>query len=255
MAYLYRTFIFEPMYNGLIFLMDVIPWADAGVAIIIFTLIIKLILFPLSKKSVQTQLKMRKVEPELNAIKEKYKNDRQEQAKKTLEFYRREGINPFSGILLILIQLPIIFALYKVFLSPGLPIIDANILYAFVSVPESVNVVFLGFFDISKKSIILAIIAGITTFFQVRFSMPPVPKKNREPGAKPSFQEDLVRSMNLQMRYAFPVLAFLISWSISGAIALYWITSNLFTIGQELVIRKSLVRAGELNGPNADAKK
>lgn len=235
------------MYNGLIFLIDVLPWADAGIAIIVFTLIVKLILFPLSKTSVYTQLKMKKVEPELRAIKEKYsgKDQRQEQAKQTMEFYKREGIRPFAGIILIFIQLPIIFALYKVFLQPGLPNIDASLLYSFVSIPQNININFLGIFDISGKSIVLALIAAVSTFFQIRFSMPPMPpKKVVSPGAsaKPNFQEDLMRGMNIQMRYVFPVIAFFISWSISGAIALYWITSNLFTIAQELVIRKSFAR-------------
>lgn len=238
-SYAYNTFIYEPMYNGLIFLIDVIPWSDAGIAIIIFTIVIKLILFPLSKKSVQTQLKMRKVQPQLDLIKEKYKDDKQEQAKKTMEFYKQEGIRPFAGILLIFIQLPIIFALYKVFLHPGLPSVDSNILYSFIATPENINIAFLGLIDISGKSFILALLAAVSAFYQIRFSMPPVPKK-KDPSSKPSFQDDFARGMNLQMRYVFPVLAFFISWSISGAIALYFIVSNIFTIGQELVIRKSL---------------
>lgn len=227
------------MYNGLVFLMDILPGADAGIAIIILTVIVKLILFPLSKKSVQTQLKMRKLEPAMKEIKEKYK-DKQEQAKKTMEFYKKEGVNPFAGFLLILIQLPIIFALYKVFYSSGLPAISTELLYSFVKIPESVNINFLGLVNIAGKSIVLALIAGITTYLQVRFSMPVVPKKS--PDGKRSFQEDFARSMSIQMKYIFPVIAFFISWSISGAIALYWITSNLFAIGQELVIRRGVER-------------
>ncbi|MEK7185326.1 MAG: YidC/Oxa1 family membrane protein insertase [Patescibacteria group bacterium] len=249
------------MYNGLIFLIDILPWADAGVAIIVFTLIIKLILFPLSKKAVYTQLKMKKVEPQLRAIKEKYsgKDQAQEQAKQTMAFYKREGIRPFAGILLIFIQLPILFALYKAFLHPGLPNIDVTLLYSFVIAPmsESINMHFLGLFDIAGKSIALALIAAVSTYFQVRFSMPPLPPKKATSFDKdgkpirPNFQEDFARGMNIQMRYVFPVIAFFISWSISGAIALYWITSNLFTIAQELVIRKSFAR----NESRAEAKK
>lgn len=221
--------------------MDILPWIDAGVAIIILTILVKLVLFPLSKKAVTTQLKMKRVEPELTTIKEKYKDDRQEQARQTMALYKREGINPFMGILLLFIQLPVIFALYKVFLSSGLPSVNTDLLYKFVAIPASINIEFLGYFSISGKSIILALIAGITTYIQIRFSLPPAPKKNPVAGPqKASFKEDLARSMNMQMRYIFPILAFFISWSISGAIALYWITSNIFTIGQELVIRKTV---------------
>lgn len=222
--------------------MDVSPLIDAGIAIIILTIIVKFILFPLSKKAIVTQLKMKKIEPELNAIKEKFKDNRQEQAVQTMALYRKHGVNPFSSIFLIFLQLPIIFALYKVFLSSDLHSINEALLYSFVAIPEYVNINFLNYFDISKKSLILALLAGISTFFQIKFSVPPIPKPTHADGApkKPTFKDDLARSMNMQMRYVFPVLAFFISWSISGAIALYWITSNLFTLAQELVIRRSV---------------
>lgn len=235
---IYHAIVYQPLYNGLVFLMDVIPWADAGVAIVLFTIIVKLILFPLSKKSVSTQIQMKKFEPELKALKEKYKDNNQEQAKQTMAFYKEKGINPFAGVILVFIQLPIIIALYRVFLKSGLPTINQTLLYPFVHIPSHVNIVFLGLVDISHKSLWLALLAGITTFLQVRYSMPAPKKTDVKPGGKPSFQDDLARTMSMQMRYFFPIVAFFISYSISGVIALYWITSNIFTIGQELVIRR-----------------
>ncbi len=255
MSALYHAIIYQPMYNGLIFLMDLLPWFDVGLIIIIFTLIVKLILFPLSKKSVQTQLTMKKIEPELNALKEKYKADKQEQARQIMKFYKEKGVNPFSGVLLLIIQLPIIFALYRIFLHSGLPSINMDLLYSFISEPHNINMFFLGLVDISKKNIFLALIAGVTTFLQVRFSMPAMPKRELTPGAKPNFQEDFARSMNLQMRYIFPVIAFFISWSISGAIALYWITSNVFTVGQELYIRRTVRRKDGIRTVSAEPVK
>ncbi|HLP44031.1 MAG TPA: YidC/Oxa1 family membrane protein insertase [Candidatus Nanoarchaeia archaeon] len=241
MSFLYHTLVYNPLYNGLIYLMDVLPWADAGVAIVIFTIIVKLILFPLSKKAVTTQLKMKKVEPELNALKEKYKDDKQLHAKKTMELYKDNGINPFAGIILILIQLPIILALYKVFLS-GFQSINADILYSFVKVPAAIDTMFLGLVDITGKSVVLALLAGISSFIQVKLSIPVVPKTAaRENMSKEErFRHDLTRTMGMQMRYMLPALAFIVSWTISGAIAVYWITSNVFSIAQELVIRKSI---------------
>lgn len=232
---IYHTLITEPLYNGLILLMDIIPWADAGVAIIIFTFIVKFILFPLSKKAVTTQMEMKKIEPELAKLREQFP-DKQVQAKKTLELYRSHNINPFSGILLLLIQLPIIFGLYKIFLSSGLPEKNIQLLYSFVNFPANVNMEFLNFINISEKSLLLALIAGITTFIQIRFSIPPI--KKDETKKERTFKDDLARSMNFQMRYFLPIVAFFVSWTISGAIALYWITSNIFTIGQEMVIRR-----------------
>lgn len=236
---MYHTFIYDPLYNGLIFLMDVIPWADAGVAVIIFTIIVKLILFPLSYRSVRTQLEMKRIEPELNAVKEKYKEDKQEQARQIMALYKQKGVNPFSSFFLILIQIPIIFALYSIFYKGGLPVVNTDILYSFVKIPESINMEFLGLLDITKKSAILAFLAGITQYFQIRYSMPVIPPKS----STPSFGNDLARTMHLQMRYVLPVVVFFIAWSISAVIAIYWTVSNLFAIGQELYVRKTLKKA------------
>ena len=221
------------MYNALVFLVDILPGGSVGLAVIILTLLVKFILFPLSQKSVMTQVKMRKIEPELKKIKELHKNNQQEMTKKTMELYKQEGVNPFSGCFLLLLQLPVIFALYYVFMA-GLKF-DSSILYSFVSLPVALNSVFLGI-DLAKKSLILAILAGISQYYQIRLSLPALPQKtSKEPL---SFQEEFAKNMNVQMKYIFPVLVIFISYSISSAIALYWIISNLFAIGQELYVRR-----------------
>jgi len=236
MASFFHTLFYQPLYNGLILLMDALPWFDAGIIIILFTLIIKLALFPLSKKAVVAQIEMKKIEPELKKIKEKYKDDSPEQARRTMALYKERKINPFSSLVTTLIQLPIIFALYFVFLRSGLPTVDQGLLYSFTTSPHLIDMNFLGLINIANKSIILAVLAGVSSFFQIRFSMP-VYKKTE--GAQ-SFRDDLSRSMNLQMRYIFPVIIFFISLNISGAVALYWVTSNIFTLAQEFFIRKKL---------------
>lgn len=227
---------FQPLYNGLVFLMDVMPWADAGIALIIFTIIVKLVLFPLSRKAVRTQFLMRKYGDELKNIQTTYKDNKQEQALKTMAFYKEKKINPFSSIVQLIIQIPIIFALYKIFASSGLPIIQLETLYSFVPQPENINVYFLGLIDIANKSVVLAALAAITSFFQIKYSLPPAsttPSGNQ-------FKDDFAKSMRIQMKYFFPLMVFGISYSISGALALYWITSNLFTIGQEVYIRREM---------------
>ncbi len=235
MTGIFHNLFYKPLYNGLIVLFDLIPWFDAGVIVILFTIIVKLLLFPLSKKAVVAQVEMRKIEPELTKIREKYKDDKQEQARKTMDLYRERKINPFSSILTILIQLPIIFALYFVFLKSGLPEINTSLLYGFIPSPQNINMSFLGLVDIAQKSYILALLAGVSSFFQLRFSIPPYkPPKTSEP----SFKNELARSMNLQMRYVFPVIVFFISYNISGAIALYWFTSNVFALAQEMFIKR-----------------
>jgi len=240
MSFLYHTIIYVPLYNGLIFLMQILSFIDVGVAVVLFTIIVKLILFPLSYKSVKTQASMKKLEPELNALKLKYESDKQEQAKQIMAFYKEKEVNPFSGFFLILIQLPIIFALYSIFLRSGLPKINIDILYPFVHAPSFVNMKFLGLIDISKKSIVLSLCAAVSQFFQIRYSMP---KPAALPdGTKQSFKDDLARSMSFQMRYIMPVVVFFISYGISAAVALYWSVSNLFMIAQEVYVRSKIKR-------------
>ena len=88
MSYLFNLLISRPFYNGLILLMKTLPFFDAGVIIIIFTIIIKLILLPLSIKASKAQLEMKSIEKDLNLIKEKYKDNKEEQSKKTIEYYK-----------------------------------------------------------------------------------------------------------------------------------------------------------------------
>jgi YidC/Oxa1 family membrane protein insertase len=233
MSTIYHLFFFDPLFNTLVFLYEVFPWADAGIIVIILTVIVRLILFPLSRKAVITQVKMAEIGPELSEIKEKYKGNSEEQARRTLALYKEKGVNPFSGILVIIIQLPIIFALYQIFLY--FPDVDANLLYSFVSAPEFVNTNFLGLIDITAKSAIIALLAAASTYFQFKVSM----KGQREPQGT-SFGDNLTRSMQKQMKYFFPVIVFFISYNISGAIALYWLTTNIFSIGQELFIKKNI---------------
>lgn len=227
---------YNPLYNGLVFLISVVPYADVGIAVILLTVFVKLILFPVSIKAVKTQLSMRKLEPELKKIKEKYKKDKQELARQTMALYKENEVNPFSSILLIFIQIPIIFALYWVFFKGGLPSINTDILYSFISEPSVVNMNFLGLIEVSEKNVILALFAGITQYFQIKLSLPPM----KERPEKPSLKDDLARSFNIQMRYVMPFIVFFISYAISAAIALYWTTSNLFSIGQEIFVRRKI---------------
>jgi len=229
---IFNSAIYNPLYNGLIFLIDILPTVDVGVAIIVFTIFVKLVLFPLAQKAVKTQIAMKRIDPELKSIREKHKDDKQTQATKTMELYQENKINPFSSIIVILIQLPIIFGLYFIFLRGGLPNVDTSILYSFVGVPEQIRMTLFGIFDISGRSFVLAILAGATQFFQIRLTMPKSETKIGE-----SLRGDIAHSMQLQMRYVMPVIIAVIAYTLSAAIALYWTVSNLFTLGQEIYLR------------------
>jgi YidC/Oxa1 family membrane protein insertase len=230
----FSTFFTQPLGNTLAALLSVIPGANVGVAIIVLTILVRTLLLPLSHKQVVSQSKMREIAPHIEKLKEKHKDDKQEQAKKTMELYKEHGINPLSGCLLVLIQLPIIFALYIVF-SKVLPNINAEHLYSFVRLPETIDMMFLGVI-LSGKSFVFALIAAVAQYYQLKLSVPALPPS--EKGAVPSFKDDFARSMNVQMRYMLPIIVFGISYSMSAAIALYWATSNTFSVAHELYVKR-----------------
>ncbi len=248
---LYHEAIFQPLYNGLVGLMDILPWIDVGIAVIIFTIIVRLIIFPLSKQALITQVRMKEVEPEANKIKLQYKDDKQAQGLKVMELYKSKGIHPFSGVLLLVIQLPILLALISVFYKI-IPTIDHSLLYSVVlaHLPATLHTNFLGI-DLTRPSLILSLVTAVIQFFQMHYSLASrqqrtavAMNKQQNNGAKsPS---DMASSMNNQMKFLLPIIAFASTYWIIPArfpqaaaiIAIYWSVSSLFTLGQELYIRK-----------------
>lgn len=236
---IWHAIFFDPIYNGLIFFIDVIPGGDVGLAIVAITIVVKFALLPLSIKAARTQKLMREIEPELKKIKDKFKDKREEQAKAMMDIYKEAGLNPFASVLLLLIQIPLIIALYlAVNRGGGVPLPDINIdlLYSFTTIPEVTTMMFLGFVDIAAKNLPLAFLAGATQFVYAQLAFPkPEPRKD---GAAPDFKADFTRSMQAQMRYVMPLIIFGIAWSFAGVVALYFTVSNLVQIGQEFLIRK-----------------
>ena len=239
MHYIYDTFFYEPLYNGLVVFIKIVPWHNVGIAVILFTILIKVILFPLSQKSVKTQFEMKLVEPELNEIKLKYKDNKQLQAEKTMQLYKERGINPFSGIFLMFIQLPVLIALYQVFLSGGLPNIHTDLIYPFINIPDSINMN-LFMINIADKSILFAFFAALAQFVQMQIVLPKTVKKDNKKDQKPlDFKDELARSMNVQMKYVMPIIIFFIAKSFPVVVSLYLITSSVFAIGQEFYVKKT----------------
>ena len=238
-SYIWHTFFFDPVYNGLIFFVGVVPGGDIGVAIILTTIAIKVILLPLSIKAAKTQKIMREIEPKLREIKEKHKDNREEQAQAMLGVYREAGMNPFSAIFVIILQIPLVIALYLAvygYAGYALPEINLERLYEFVSAPAAVTMQFLGLIDMAGRSVLLAVLAGITMYIQMQFVMPALPP--RDPDKAPNFQDDFKRNLQLQMRYVMPVIITIIAYVISAAIALYFVVSNVVAILQEFYIRR-----------------
>tara|TARA_B100000508_G_scaffold141049_1_gene145621 strand:+ start:14043 stop:14771 length:729 start_codon:yes stop_codon:yes gene_type:complete len=236
---IWHNFFFDPVYNALVFFIDVIPGGDVGLAIIATVLVVKTVLLPISIKAAKTQRIMKEIDPQLREIKEKYKDDRQQQAQKMMDVYKEAGMNPFASIFLVFLQIPIIIALYfSVYSGGGVPLPEINtaLLYSFITIPADITMNFVGWFDITERSISLALGAGITQYIHVNITMPKIPPK--EPGAEPNLRDDFMRNMQTQMKYVMPVLITVVAYSISAAVALYFLVSNLTTIAQEFYVKR-----------------
>ncbi len=228
----FDVILYFPLFNALVLIYDYFPGHDFGIAIIVLTIIIRLIIYPLSVKALKSQRALAKLQPQLQEIQKKYKDDKEKLAKETLELYRTEKINPFSGLFLALIQLPILIALYRVFWNGLKPEALLN-LYHFVLNPGHINPTFLGLVDLSKPNIIFAVLAGILQFFQTKMLMP----KPIEGQAKAN---DMAVMMQKQMTYFLPFITIIILFRLPSALGLYWIASGIFSIVQQhFILKKS----------------
>ena len=241
MAFLFHNFFYAPLYNGLILFINIIPFHSVGLAVVLFTCIVKVIIFPLSQQSVKTQFEMKQIEPEIADIKVKYADDKKIQAEKTMQLYKDRGINPFAGIFSMLIQLPVLIALYWIFLKGGLPKIDSTTIYSFTKIPSIINMDLFGI-SVASKSTVFAICVAIAQFFQMQITIPKVKKVESKDGKTPGFSDELARSMNVQMKYVMPIIMFFIAVNFPLVVSLYLITSSLFAIGQELYVRSKYKR-------------
>lgn len=232
----FHAAFYNPIYNALVALVAYIPGGDVGIAVIFLTIIIRLVLLPFSLSAARTQRAMKILEPKIKALKEKYKGDKEKEALETLALYREEEVNPFASILTVFIQIPVLLALYWVFYYEPFSTINTARLYAFTPVPHFISLDFFGVISVAGKSIVLAILAGATQFLQARMAF----SGTMKPSTGGGMQGDFQRIMGLQLTYVFPFLIGVISYTTSGAIALYFITTNLAGSLQELYVRGAI---------------
>mgnify|MGYP003348738783 CR=1 FL=1 len=228
---LFHAFIYAPLYNGLVYFVGAVSSHDVGIAVILLTIVVRIIIYPLSRRAVKAQADMKKVAPLIEKLKEKYKDNREEQSRRIFALYREHDVHPFAGFLLVLVQFPVLIGLYWVFSHGGLPAIDTKDLYSFVSVPSTVNMEFLGLINMGGHSIVLAVLAAITQFLYTRLSLGP--KKEHTIESESSFSSDMAKSLDTQARYVLPAIIGVVAYSVVAAAPLYWVTSNSFMILQE----------------------
>lgn len=230
---IYNEVFYRPLLNGLFLLTGYMPGESLGLAVIVLTILIRLVIFPLNHKMIKTQRAMKQIEPEIKRIQSEKKN-REDQAKALMELYRAHGINPLSGIFALFIQLPLLFALFYVFRGDFAA--QAPFAYSFIRLPEQVDTVFLGFFALTEPHVVMAALAGLSQFFQAKLAAPPS-SKNKSATASDS-KPDFAAMMQKQMVFMFPVLIFIFSIQMPSAVALYWTVMNLFAIVHEAAVRR-----------------
>jgi YidC/Oxa1 family membrane protein insertase len=233
---MFHNFFYEPVYNLIVVVLTIVPLHDIGAAIVIVTLIVKGLLLPLNLSALRTQYMMKKIEPEMKKIKELQKKDPQKASKDMVALYRKEKINPFSSLFAMILQIPVFFALYFVF-SKGLHS-DPNSLYSFISFPETLHTHAFGLFDVTEKNIILAGMAGISSYFLAKRQTEGMgdKKDNKEE----SFQDHFMKSMKLQMLYVLPIIIGFSAAFLPAALALYWFVSNIASYGLDVYMKNKL---------------
>ncbi|HXV26654.1 MAG TPA: YidC/Oxa1 family membrane protein insertase [Candidatus Paceibacterota bacterium] len=224
MSWLFNTIIYHPLLNALVVLYDTVSFGDIGIAIVMLTVVIRLISLPLSLRTIRSQREMAELAPEIERIKEKHKNDQAAQGQAMMDLYKQHKVNPLAGCLPLLIQFPVLFGLYRVFINIFKPE-SLQALYSFVPDPGTIQTVSLGIVDLGVRSIPLAVAAGLAQFIQAKV-------------AAPLQQSGQAAMLNKQMMYFFPVLIIVISWNLPAGLALYWTVTTLASIAEQWYIKR-----------------
>lgn len=230
----FHTILYTPVFNALIFIYELLPIRDFGLAVIVSTLLIRLIMHPFVNQSIRSQKLLSDLQPKVKEVQEKYKNDKEKALKETMALYKKEKISPFSGILPLLVQFPILVAFYKVFWWVFKPGAMAD-LYSFVPDPGYINPMFLGFINLAEGSIFIAIFAALAQFFQTKMLAP----KQIKTKDKNNKTDQFAGMMQKQMLYFFPVLTLFFLLALPSAVGLYWLITSVLTIIQQSFILKS----------------
>ncbi len=224
---IYNTGIYRPILNLLVALYNHIPGHDVGVVIILVTVLIRVILSPFMHKSLKGQKAMTAIQPKIAELRTKHKDDQQEQAKAMMALYKEHNVSPFSSCLPLLIQLPILIALYQEFAKALKGNLDG--LYIFVHNPGVLIPKFLGLIDLGHPNIIFAIVAGLVQFWQSWM----ISKWQTNTG------DATAKAMNVQMLYILPLVSIFIAWRLPAGLPLYWIVTTLFAVLQQWYINKT----------------
>lgn len=228
-SYTFNAIFYQPMLNFLVWVY--VYTGNFGIAVIVLTLLVRIATNPLNAKALESQKVMAEIQPRLQEIQKKYKDNKEKQAAEMMNLYKEKKFNPFSGIMFVLIQIPIIFALFYIF-KAGIEM-DSSLIYPFIAFPEHINPYFLGL-DLSKPNMYLAVITAIAQFFQARTATPATPKTEGQKDHMTRISE----TMTKQMAIMVPIVTFFVLFQLPAALGLYWLITTSFTIVQQYYIFK-----------------
>ena len=244
MGQIFAELIYRPIYNLLIFFYNVIPGHDMGVAIILVTVALKLIMYPLSAKSIKSQKEMQRVQPLISELQKKYKDQKEKLSQELMALYKKEKVNPFSSCLPLLIQFPFLIAVFQVFRT-GIASDDSlKFLYPFITNPGHLNsTAFFGTIDLlAIHNVVLALLAGIAQYYQAKMLVTKKP-----PMAVPGSQDEkMTAMMNKQMLYMMPVITVVIGYTMPTGLVLYWFLTTALTALQQVIIFRKNKKTAEI---------
>jgi len=271
---IFDILIVKPIFNALMLIYSIIPGGDFGVAIIILTIIIRFLLWPRVKHQLHQATAMRKLQPELAKIKKNTKGNKQLESMQMMELYKKHDVNPFRSIGILLIQLPIFIALYRVIQIFTLHRDEiAKFTYDFlqniepikklIEHPELFNEKLLGFLDLTAHAIggpngvnialvILAVLAAITQYIMSKQTSPQQASSKRlrdimseAADGKQADQSEMNAVVMGKMTKIMPFFMFFIMLNLPGALALYYAVSNMVAVAQQHYILKKDVEEME----------
>jgi len=244
----YNEILYRPLFNAMVFLQSVIPGGDLGLTIVVLTVIIRVLFSPLSLKTIKSQQSLKELSPKIEEIKAKFKDNKTAQSGAIMKLYKDNKVNPLAGCLPLLIQIPILIALYQVFIK-GITEESLVLLYDFISAPDFVNHNFLGLFDVTMNSRFLTLIAGGLQFLQSKQSMALQSGLNKESSAQGGgivsggISKEMT-ALSKQMLYFFPIMIIIIGWNLPAGLILYWTTTTVFSIGEQGYIKRKSTKLG-----------
>lgn len=229
MLALYHAVLYQPILNLMVGLYDLL-FSDFGLAILALTILVRGALWPLTHKTLANQKAMLEIQPKIKEVQEKYKDNKEEQAKAMMAIYKEHKVSPLTSCLPLLIQLPLFIALYQV-LSAGLKSENLSALYSFVPNPGTISTMSLGFLDLSQPSIVIAVLAAAAQFLQAKM----MSRKDPPVHGEASKDEDTMAIMNKQMLYMMPAMTLFIGWKLPAGLTLYWLFTNLAMVLQQKI--------------------